>query len=112
EPADPRSGGQIGRGAIYELLVVESHKARTRLLEAQGTLVIVVAGSEIAPLHAIELVVEVARLRGVQVVRCECRSERAPGIAGRRLDPDPLNPAVPQHLAVRNAVERNSPGET
>ena len=47
----------------------------------------------------------------MQVVGGERRAERAAGVAGRRLDPDPLEPAVAQHLAVRHAVERDAAGE-
>ena len=55
--------------------------------------------------------VESARLALMQVVGGERRAERAAGVAGRRLDPDALEPAVAQHLAVGHAVERDAAGE-
>jgi hypothetical protein len=39
-------------------------------------------------------------------------SKRTAGIASRRLDPDALELAIPQHLAVCNAIKSNASGET
>ena len=47
----------------------------------------------------------------VQVIGRERRAERAAGVAGRRLDPDVLERAVAQHLAVGDAVERHAAGQ-
>ena len=47
----------------------------------------------------------------LQVIGGERRADRAAGIAGRRLDPDALEVAVAQHLAVGDAVERDAAGE-
>ena len=45
------------------------------------------------------------------VIGGERRAERAAGIAGRRLNPDVVELAVAQHLAVGHAVERDAAGE-
>ena len=41
----------------------------------------------------------------------ERRAERAAGVAGRRLDPDLVEAAVAQDLAVGDAIERDAAGE-
>ena len=45
------------------------------------------------------------------MLRRERRAERAARIAGRRLDPDVLEGAVAQDLAVGDAIERDAAGE-
>ena len=51
------------------------------------------------------------RLALEQVVGGERGAERAAGVARRRLDPDALERAVAQDLAVGDAVERDAAGE-
>ena len=48
----------------------------------------------------------------MHVVGGERRAERTAGIAGRRLDPDVAKAAVAQHLAVGDAIERDTAGKT
>ena len=43
--------------------------------------------------------------------RPERRAERAAGIAGRRLDPDVVERALAQQLAVGHAVQRDAAGQ-
>ena len=69
------------------------------------------AGPEIGAVHAVEPVVDLAPVAFVDVIRRERGAERAAGIARGRLDPDALEFAVAQHLAVGHAVERHAAGE-
>ncbi len=69
------------------------------------------ARAEIATAHRVARAVRLARLAEVHVVGGERRAERAAGVARRRLDPDALEGAVAQQLAVGDAVERDAAGE-
>ena len=93
-----------------DLVVVEPLKAGARLLEPPAAFVVVVGRPEIGAVHAVELVLEPPWTGLVQVIGGERRAQRAAGVAGRRLDPDTLELAVAQHLAVRHAVERHAAG--
>ena len=56
-----------------------------------------------------------ARARGMlclMVTGGKRRAERAAGIAGCRLNPDFVETAVAQHLAIGDAIERDAAGET
>ena len=64
--------------------------------------------AEVGAAHAVESAVRPARLILEQVVGAQRRADRAAGIARRRLDPDALETAVTQDLAVRDAVERDA----
>jgi hypothetical protein len=46
------------------------------------------------------------------MVDCERSANRAAGITGRRLNPDPVKLAVAQYLAVGDAIERHAPRKT
>src|SRR5262249_62018484 len=52
------------------------------------------------------------RLTKLQMVPDECGTQRAACIAGSGLYVRVLEAAIAQHLAVRNAVERNASGKT
>ena len=69
------------------------------------------ARAEIGAVHAVARAVQLPRLVLEQVIGGERRPERAAGVAGRRLDPDPLEGAVAQDLAVGDAVERDAAGQ-
>ena len=62
-------------------------------------------------MHGVERAVELARLAELHVIGGERGAERAAGVAGRRLDPDALELAVAQDLAVGDAVERDAAGQ-
>src|SRR5207302_8630201 len=49
-----------------------------------------------------------ARLAPELMVGCERGANRAAGVTRRRLDPDPVELAVAQHLAVGDAIERHA----
>ena len=55
--------------------------------------------------------VDLTRTAEMQVVGGERGTERAAGVAGRRLHPDALELAVAQDLAVGDAVERDAAGQ-
>ena len=55
--------------------------------------------------------VGLARLAHEDVIGRQRRAHRAAGIAGRRLDPDVLEMAVAQNLAVGDAIERHAAGQ-
>ena len=81
--------------------------ARRRAREISRWLIL---GSQEGALHRIAPIDRA--LVPEMVVPCRERSaERAAGVAGGWLDPDVAEGAVAQQLAVRHAVERDTPGE-
>ena len=74
-------------------------------------LALAVGRAEIGALHGVAVVRHARSLPQMQMIGRQRRAQRAAGIAGRRLDPDVVENAVAQHLAVGDAVERDAAGE-
>ena len=69
-------------------------------------------GSEEGALHGIHGTVHSARLVEMQMVGRECSAEGAAGVPRRGLDPNVVEQAFAQDLAICHAVERDAAGKT
>src|SRR6185312_4833058 len=111
EPADGLALDEGADDAVEKSLVIERLEIRANRREPAPDLVTGVGRTEICPAHAVAGVAGDARPIEKEVIGAECGADRAAGIARSRLNPDLLEGAVAQHLAVGDAVERDAAGK-
>jgi hypothetical protein len=112
EPADRLALHERVHGAVDQGVVGDDFECRADAAEALLDLILLEGRAEIGAVHAVARAVQVAWFVPEQVVGRERRADRAPGVARRRLNPDPLELAIPQDLAVGDAVEGDAARET
>ena len=112
EPADRLLLDQRVHGEIDHVIVGDDVEHRAGAAEPALDLALREGRAEIRAVHAVARAVRLARLVLEQVVGGERRADRPAGIARRRLDPDPLEPAIAQDPAVGDAVERDAARQT
>src|SRR5439155_14868736 len=112
EPAECLPFRQRSRGGVEQRLVVDGLENRACLTEARGDVGLPVCRSEVSPLHSIEGAVEMSSLPFGQVVGDERRAQSSAGVAGRGLQPQPVEASLAQELAVGHAVQRYAARKT
>src|SRR5262249_30544938 len=112
EPADRVAGDETVDGTGNHRVVRAALERGTGGCEPLLDLALSKGRTEIAAGHGVGAVaaVHVARLAGVKMIGRERSADGSAGVACRRLNPDALEGAVAQQLAVAHAVERDTPG--
>ena len=111
EPAERLALSHCFRTGADELTIVQCFEHGARGVQPALDLVVRELRPEVAAAHAVHGAIDVAAFFVEQVVSHERGTQRAAGIARRGLQPQPLEAAVAQELAVRHAVERHTAGE-
>ena len=110
EPADRLLVRKGARGLLNQLLVAQDLEARPHGLEPSGDIVGGEGRPEIRTTHGVLAAIRTRRTCCEVIGRERC-PDRAARVARRRLDPDVVELAVAQHLAVRHAIERDAARE-
>ena len=111
KPADRKLVGQRLRRRLDHLVFTQHRKTRADRGEPSLDLTLRELRTEKRARHPI-VGSSAARLALKLMVGCERSTNRAAGITGRRLNPNPVELAVAQHLAVGDAIERHAPRKT
>src|SRR5262249_61606916 len=99
-PADCLAVRQRTRGGLDQIAVTEPRELCARRAQPALDVVLRESGAEIGAVHAVARAPGVALTVLEDVVGGQCGSHRAAGIARRRLDPDAVEDAFLQQLAV------------
>ena len=102
-----RTGDALGARRAGEPLVRDSRARRATPRPRRSPK----RGPRYAPLHPVVDAVGVARVVEDLVPAVQRGAEGAAGVAGRGLDPDPLERSLAQQHAVGDAVERDAAGQ-
>ena len=110
EPADRAPCDQLISNGPDQPVFIQHGKYRAHGLQPAFDFILLEGRAEIAASHRVRGAVGPARLILEQVIGRQRRPQGAPGIPGRRLDPDVLECTLAQHLAVGHAIERDAAG--
>src|SRR5262249_16414897 len=111
EPADRELVGKRLRRGLDHVGFVEHSEMRARCGQPPLDVGLRELWPEISTRHAVA-VANCPRLALELMIGGECRTHRAAGVACGGLDPDGIELAVAQHLAIRHAIERDAAGKT
>src|SRR5213078_1012795 len=111
EPAERLALSHCFRTGADELTIVQCFEHGARGAQPALDLVVRELRPEVAAAHAVHGAIHLAPFFIEEVITDERGAERTAGIARRGLQPQPLEAAVAQELAVRHAVERDAAGE-
>ena len=101
-----------GRGLLDHVLIGHDRETRAGLGQATFHILLCEGRSEKGSLHQIAAAIELALFAQELMPNRKSCADRAAGVTGGRLDPDVLEGAVAQNLAVGNAIERDAAGKT